>query len=76
MGFSSARARANASSPHGYQKTGLAACCSRYGLVLPARLLRKSGWRSTGRMGVLLQLRFDLRYYIVVVGPRYNGQFG
>ena len=28
-GLSSARARANASSPHGYQSTGLCACCSR-----------------------------------------------
>src|SRR5215470_4540109 len=33
MGLSSARAFAKASSPHGYQSTGLCACCSRYGLV-------------------------------------------
>src|SRR6266550_487820 len=32
-GSPSARARASASSPHGYQSTGLPACCSRYGLV-------------------------------------------
>src|SRR4051812_8008156 len=31
IGLSSARARANASSPHGYQSTGLCACWSRYG---------------------------------------------
>src|SRR5881296_1055283 len=39
MGLSSAFARANASSPHGYQSTGLCACCSRYGLVSRARRL-------------------------------------
>src|SRR5438105_8291981 len=32
-GLSSARARPNASSPHGYQSTGLPACWRRYGLV-------------------------------------------
>ena len=32
IGFSSAAAFAKASSPHGYQSTGLAACCSKYGL--------------------------------------------
>src|SRR5688572_17842640 len=37
IGLFSARARANASSPHGYQSTGLCACCSRYGLVSRAR---------------------------------------
>src|SRR5262245_54079353 len=31
MGLFSARARANASGPHGYQSTGLCACWSRYG---------------------------------------------
>src|SRR6266496_2390434 len=36
-GLSSADARASASSPHGYQSTGFSACCSRYGLVSPAR---------------------------------------
>src|SRR4029077_5544602 len=36
-GLSSARARANASSPHGYQSTGLPACWSRYGDVSEAR---------------------------------------
>ena len=35
--MSSARARANASSPHAYQSTGLSACWSRYGLVSCAR---------------------------------------
>src|SRR4029453_930975 len=39
IGLSSARARANASSPHGYQSTGLWACWSRYGLVSLARRL-------------------------------------
>src|SRR6188472_265807 len=37
MGLSSARARSNASSPHGYQSTGLCACWRRYGLVSCAR---------------------------------------
>src|SRR6266511_5546835 len=37
IGLSSARAFANASSPHGYQSTGLSACWRRYGLVSPAR---------------------------------------
>src|SRR5881397_2862066 len=32
-GLSSVRARTKASSPHGYQSTGLWACWSRYGLV-------------------------------------------
>src|ERR1051326_8742109 len=32
-GLSSASARASASGPHGYQSTGLWACCNRYGLV-------------------------------------------
>src|SRR5436305_6537884 len=32
-------ALANASGPHGYQSTGLWACCSRYGLVSWARRL-------------------------------------
>src|SRR2546423_3041749 len=36
-GLSSARAFSNASSPHGYQSTGLSACWRRYGLVSPAR---------------------------------------
>src|SRR5437588_9902541 len=35
--LSSALARSNASSPHGYQSTGLSACWRRYGLVWPAR---------------------------------------
>src|SRR3712207_5745945 len=33
IGLSSALALASASSPHGYQSTGLSLCCSRYGLV-------------------------------------------
>src|SRR6266566_6994252 len=37
MALSSSRARARASSPHGYQSTGLSACWRRYGLVSPAR---------------------------------------
>src|SRR5207237_6729002 len=41
------RARANASSPHGYQSTGLWACCSRYGLVsLARRFWLTGGFRS------------------------------
>src|SRR6266852_726416 len=39
IGRSSVRARASASSPHGYQSTGLSACCSRYGLVSQLRRL-------------------------------------
>src|SRR6187551_1432027 len=44
MGRSSSRARASASGPHGYQSTGLWACCNRYGLVSSAR-------RFTGHRG-------------------------
>src|SRR5262245_9001197 len=47
IGLFSSRAFANASSPHGYQSTGLSACCRRYGLVsfarrfgMPLRLVR------------------------------------
>src|SRR5918998_1491566 len=36
-GLSSAAARANASSPQGYQSTGLSACWRRYGLVSSAK---------------------------------------
>src|SRR5437588_10628814 len=35
-GLSSAAARSNASSPHGYHSTGLSLCCRRYGLVSSA----------------------------------------
>src|SRR5436305_4949740 len=35
-GLSSVLARSNASSPHGYQSTGLSLCCRRYGLVSSA----------------------------------------
>src|SRR5258705_11197921 len=41
MGLSSALARSIASGPHGYQSTGLCACCSRYGLVSVARRLAR-----------------------------------
>src|ERR671914_705761 len=37
IGLSSRVARSNASSPHGYQSTGLSACWRRYGLVSAAR---------------------------------------
>ncbi len=37
MGLFSERAFSNASSPHGYQSTGLCACWRRYGLFWPAR---------------------------------------
>jgi len=36
-GLFSRRARSRASSPQGYQSTGLPACCNRYGLDSPAR---------------------------------------
>src|SRR5579883_891610 len=39
MGLFSSRARRNASSPQGYQSTGLWACCNRYGLVSLLSLL-------------------------------------
>src|SRR5215210_3703552 len=39
MGLSSSRALFNASSPQGYQSTGLSLCWSRYGLVSFASLL-------------------------------------
>src|SRR5262245_55311133 len=51
MGRSSARARASASSPHGYQSTGFSACWRRYGDVscwsrfgIPGTLLRALPW--------------------------------
>src|SRR5436190_21738428 len=37
IGLSCSRAAANASSPHGYQSTGLSACWRRYGLLSWAR---------------------------------------
>src|SRR3954451_14344604 len=43
IGLSSSRARASASSPHGYQSTGFSACWRRYGLVSCAS-------RFTGRL--------------------------
>src|SRR5882762_8231299 len=48
IGLSSWRALANASSPHGYQSTGLCACCSRYGLVSRARRFSPTGLSLTG----------------------------
>src|ERR1700704_3751660 len=42
MGLSSRRAFSNASSAHGYQSTGLCACCCRYGLFSAIRWLDKS----------------------------------
>src|SRR4029078_3866075 len=51
IGLFSDFARVSASGPHGYQSTGLCACCSRYGLVSPASRLVwggfASGWAST-----------------------------
>ena len=40
------RASASAASPHGCQSTGLSACCSRYGLVSPARRFAIVGIRG------------------------------
>src|SRR5690606_1068574 len=40
MGTSRSFATRNASSPHGYQSTGLSLCCSRYGLVSFPRRFR------------------------------------
>src|SRR6185503_14248903 len=48
MGLSSVFALASASSPHGYQSTGLCACCSRYGLVSFARRLVCLGLLAAG----------------------------
>jgi len=39
IGRFSLRARASASGPHGYQSTGLSACCNKYGLVSWAKRL-------------------------------------
>src|ERR1700737_955903 len=41
-------ALANASGPHGYQSTGLWACCNRYGLVSRARRLALCALGSFG----------------------------
>ena len=47
IGLSSARAFAKASSPHGYQSTGLSLCWRRYGDVSRARRLAiRGGYRS------------------------------
>src|SRR5262249_26591350 len=49
MGRSSSRARASASSPHGYQSTGLPACWRRYGLVSAARRFTRPPYPRSGR---------------------------
>src|SRR5579871_242784 len=48
-GLSSRAAFANASSPHGYQSTGLCACCKRYGLFSAARRFCISGSECSRR---------------------------
>src|SRR5438046_1319608 len=56
IGRSSARARARASSPQGYQSTGLSACWRRYGLVSSARRFNVARARlvlDPGRVDVL-----------------------
>ena len=46
------RARSSASSPHGYQSTGLSACWRRYGLVSSARrFMRKHAARNAAELG-------------------------
>jgi hypothetical protein len=68
MGLSSARARCSASSPQGYQSTGLPACWRRYG---------EASWdrRLGGGCGVLMRSsltgprRDDAEGYVVVVVP-------
>src|SRR3954468_23624612 len=62
IGLSSSRARASASSPHGYQSTGLSLCCSRYGDVSCAR-----------RFGIPLTLPGLRRDYLQVCGGRDHG---
>ena len=52
MGRSSSLARPSASAPHGYQSTGLCACCSRYGLVSPASRLAWRTWGGTAGAAV------------------------
>ena len=54
MGLFSAFANASASLPHGYQNTGLWACCFRYGLEECTSLLVKRGLASRDLMGVFL----------------------
>ena len=64
MGLFSRRACANASSPHGYQSTGLFACWSRYGLVSPAKRLGTCGLTSACN----LRGHF-LESYALEIGP-------
>ena len=52
IGLSSARARAKASAPHGYQSTGLSWCWRRYGLVSSAS--RFTEWRLPRGTGVTI----------------------
>src|SRR4051794_27773863 len=59
IGRSASRARASASSPHGYQSTGLSLCCSRYGDVSSAR-----------RFGIPLKLPSPGCHYLQVRGGR------
>jgi hypothetical protein len=53
IGLSSACAFSSASLPHGYQSTGLWACCKRYGLV---SCMRRFGIRS---ISLLVPIRVD-----------------
>src|SRR5688572_10969646 len=52
IGLSSRAARSSASGPHGYQSTGLWACCSRYGLV---SLARRLVWRGASTELIVLR---------------------
>src|SRR5215211_8834364 len=51
-GLSSSRALCNASSPQGYQSTGLSLCWSKYGLVSFASLLAKASHLPKRRLAV------------------------
>src|SRR6185437_13646964 len=57
MGLSSLSARAKASSPHGYQSTGLCACWRRYGLVSAISRLVYFGLPSGFRCRISMQPR-------------------
>src|SRR3954471_9049064 len=60
IGVSSSRARARASSPHGYQSTGLSLCWSRYGEVSPESRLGMS-MRLPGRIRCYLRALMGVR---------------
>ena len=62
--MSSARARANASSPHGYQSTGLSLCCCRYGLVSSARRFTFAAYGRPASVPAV-ELRLDGKVAIV-----------